>query len=1018
MQFRSILASTVLIAVSFVNAAPAAAAKTLGQPQFAPSAGQTYFVIGQNYEAEWNAFASGTGKTPAGISVYGDIYSGALNSDSVSMLADYASKHSGVVEIGFSWKDAATSNGYSQFQGAQLCNDIANGKFDSQLHNFANYLKRYPNVKYLMRVEYEVSRNIFANTNPNTFDDSSFDLTAYPKAYNHITSLITGAGVSNIDFVYHAVRGEAHYLYPGSNVVDWIGFSVFNNDVCLVVGTTSNCVGDTLDPNLKNDLVWAQGQGRPLMIAESAVQPPPSSNPSDFVTYLTRLYSIVSTYGLSSATYINSNWPAHGWDQSVWGDSRIEANPSAKSWFNSNIANNARYLWAVVIIALVAWITGVIEWHLAASGDDNTYKRLSYALQKEHRQLTTTPRTCCEPGPDFCQIPTRIVFHYKAKALEDITRTSVRHSGMMPNMGSSLILLATTCLYLLTPIQVHAATPDEWKSRSIYQLVTDRFARSDNASAPCDTSQRKYCGGTWKGIISHLDYIQGMGFDAIWISPVVQNIEQTTPYGEAYHGYWTQNLNGLNSNFGSQDDLKELSDSLHTRGMFLMLDVVVNHFAALNATDQGETDFSAISPFNSATQFHPKCLITDFNNQTDVEQCWIGDDLFPLPDLNTEDSAIVQTMNNWIKSLVQTYNADGLRIDTAKHIRKDFWPDFVRSAGVFSIGEVITDQVSYAAEYTQVLDGVLDYPAYFALVNAFRTPSGNLSALGDILTASQNSYKDGGFSVASFLENHDQPRFQNITTDQAVLYSLVFPHDSLNGSRASLFQLIRNAITWTFSQDGIPIVYYGALRSSLILIGSVTEWFQGQEQGYQGAQDPLNREALWSTGFATDKPLVNHIKTLNTARKLAISKNNDFVSTRARLISQANPSTLAIYKLPLLTLLTNVGSDGTGAAPTTWNIPSSANLYHQNDALVDVLTCTTFSVNNAGDLGIPVENGSPRVLLPTSELAKDGSLCPNIASSNNGNEARRQAERGRVMLMMFSAVLITTTSLLLSPFVF
>jgi alpha-amylase len=69
------------------------------------------------------------------------------------------------------------------------------------------------------------------------------------------------------------------------------------------------------------------------------------------------------------------------------------------------------------------------------------------------------------------------------------------------------------------------------------QLITDRFATTDDAARPCDTSQRKYCGGTWEGIIHHLDYIQSMGFDAVWISPVVANIEGTTAYGEAFHGY-------------------------------------------------------------------------------------------------------------------------------------------------------------------------------------------------------------------------------------------------------------------------------------------------------------------------------------------------------------------------------------------------------------------------------------------------------------------------------------------------
>ncbi len=68
------------------------------------------------------------------------------------------------------------------------------------------------------------------------------------------------------------------------------------------------------------------------------------------------------------------------------------------------------------------------------------------------------------------------------------------------------------------------------------QLVTDRFATPDGSSPSCDTGDRKYCGGTWKGIISKLDYIHDLGFDAVWISPVVANLEGNTTDGQAYHG--------------------------------------------------------------------------------------------------------------------------------------------------------------------------------------------------------------------------------------------------------------------------------------------------------------------------------------------------------------------------------------------------------------------------------------------------------------------------------------------------
>jgi len=100
-----------------------------------------------------------------------------------------------------------------------------------------------------------------------------------------------------------------------------------------------------------------------------------------------------------------------------------------------------------------------------------------------------------------------------------------------------------------------AASPSQWKSRTIYQIVTDRFAlsspislQSDHAALQSNTVaardppipscalQETYCGGTFQGIIDQLDYIQGMGFDAIWISPVVAN------FPNSYHGYGAQDL--------------------------------------------------------------------------------------------------------------------------------------------------------------------------------------------------------------------------------------------------------------------------------------------------------------------------------------------------------------------------------------------------------------------------------------------------------------------------------------------
>lgn len=62
---------------------------------------------------------------------------------------------------------------------------------------------------------------------------------------------------------------------------------------------------------------------------------------------------------------------------------------------------------------------------------------------------------------------------------------------------------------------------------SVYQVVVDRFGRTDNSTtAACDTSLADYCGGTWQGVINHLDYIQGMGFDAVGLPKVDPRLQK------------------------------------------------------------------------------------------------------------------------------------------------------------------------------------------------------------------------------------------------------------------------------------------------------------------------------------------------------------------------------------------------------------------------------------------------------------------------------------------------------------
>ena len=100
----------------------------------------------------------------------------------------------------------------------------------------------------------------------------------------------------------------------------------------------------------------------------------------------------------------------------------------------------------------------------------------------------------------------------------------------------------------------------------LLQLLTDRFAQNQDSSYPCGDLSN-YCGGTFQGIIRKLDYIQGLGVNAIWISPIPEQTDN------GYHGYWQKDIYTINPSFGMSDDLKSLVNECHSRNIWVMLDV-------------------------------------------------------------------------------------------------------------------------------------------------------------------------------------------------------------------------------------------------------------------------------------------------------------------------------------------------------------------------------------------------------------------------------------------------------------
>mmetsp|Transcript_20917 Transcript_20917/g.15037 ORF Transcript_20917/g.15037 Transcript_20917/m.15037 type:complete len:350 (+) Transcript_20917:42-1091(+) len=333
-----------------------------------------------------------------------------------------------------------------------------------------------------------------------------------------------------------------------------------------------------------------------------------------------------------------------------------------------------------------------------------------------------------------------------------------------------------------------AADTNAWKQRAVYQVLTDRYSKDSSNDSACNNLS-SYCGGTWRGIQNNLDYIEGMGFDAIWISPIVKNIEP------GYHGYWASNWEEVNEHFGSEDDLKSLVSAAHQRGIYVMVDVVANHVGPIGS------DFSQIYPLNKAEHYHSDCQITDWSNQGNVEYCRLAD----LPDINQDGNSWVrQYLKDWVKGIVDTYGFDGIRIDTIPEVPKDFWKEYGDSSGVFQMGECFNGDPAYVGPYQNYVTGLFNYPMYYTIKDVFGSGK-SMNNFENRYNQEEPHFNDLN-ALGVFVDNHDNERFLHSHNNHANF---------------------RSAITFSLTSQGIPFVYYGS------------------EQYYAGGNDPANRESLW-----------------------------------------------------------------------------------------------------------------------------------------------------------------------------
>ncbi|MDN0086913.1 alpha-amylase [Yersinia nurmii] len=301
-------------------------------------------------------------------------------------------------------------------------------------------------------------------------------------------------------------------------------------------------------------------------------------------------------------------------------------------------------------------------------------------------------------------------------------------------------------LLLLELAQTQGPAPFSWQNATVYFALTDRFNNgnpaNDHSYGRKNDGQQEigtFHGGDLAGLTQKLDYLQQLGVNALWISSPLEQIHGWVGGGTkgdfphyAYHGYYALDWTRLDANMGDEQDLRQLVDQAHQRGIRIIFDVVMNHVGYATLADMQSGQFGSL--YLSAEQaektlgkrwtdwkpgsgqnWHSFNDFINFSDKSSWDNWWgknwvrtdIGDYDSPgftdltmslafLPDIKTEstqpsglplfyrhksDTAAREIpaatprdyLTHWLSKWVRDYGIDGFRVDTAKHVEKAAW---------------------------------------------------------------------------------------------------------------------------------------------------------------------------------------------------------------------------------------------------------------------------------------------------------------------------------------------------------
>jgi len=317
-------------------------------------------------------------------------------------------------------------------------------------------------------------------------------------------------------------------------------------------------------------------------------------------------------------------------------------------------------------------------------------------------------------------------------------------------------------------------TPQWWHDAVVYHIFVDRFnAACHEPPLRNDAYITDFFGGTLNGIIEKLDYIQALGANCIWLSPIFES--------PSHHGYNASDYFTVARRYGSNETLRQLIDAAHQRGMRVLLDFVANH-----TSDQHAAFIAAREDPQSPTA--DWYAIGDEWPRGYRSYAGVSD----MPELMTDHPDVQRYLFDVALNWLGDFGADGLRLDYVPGPSHAFWTSFQQEVKdhfpqALTLGE-ITGSPQEIATYAGRVDGVMDFPLAKMLRDVFAQREKPLQALLSSIEQQRATYPQG-MCKATLLDNHDTHRF---------LW--------LAGGKQ---ERLRLAAVCHMTLEGSPIVYYG-----------------------------------------------------------------------------------------------------------------------------------------------------------------------------------------------------------------